>query len=878
MIRLAKLGILFGFKTGTKNSIEAERLIKAARDTAAGKLLHVMFDPAWYLERYRDAVDELAKRESLTAFDHYLTEGFADGRVATPFFDAEWYAATYPNIPVSSQRTLYLDALKHYVTAGCLEGHNPNPIFDERWYGCRHREVLHGSAEYLNGYHHFLAEGAAMGFNPSPLFDELWYRRVHSDVAAAIDQGTLLSGYHDYTRCSPQAERRPCPYFDPVWYGQNHPAKGTPASFRYRRFLTCGAASGENPSPYFDENWYRKTYQAVDVRVYSSGYRHFLYEGAGAGCAPNPYFQAKWYCNWYPEVRDHLANGRYAHPFEHYLCEGAAHGLNPNPYFDEAWYLHMNPDVAVAVRSGALASGHLHYLNHGSSENRKPSTIFDAEWYRANYPDVDEDIGNGLARSAYDHFFRYGRFASRSASAEFDEQWYLEQHPEVGEDIREGKWLDGLHHFVEEGVLRGYAPRPCGSQDRREQNVAVAACATLELAEFLRNGRELTCETGDRPLVSIVLVLYNRAELTLRCLRSIVNWADVPYEVIVVDNDSRDETSRTLSRVRGVQVIHNGQNLHFLRAANQGARMAQAEYLLFLNNDTELQVGALGSAVRILQDNPDVGAVGGKIILNNGVLQEAGSYLLPSGFFAQFGRGQPPFASEFMHRRDVPYCSGAFLMTSRRIFLDSGGFDAAFLPAYCEDADYCLRLWEKGLRVVFNPDSILLHHETASSGFHSLLWPPVMRNLAVLRARYREQLETVATYGPAPIGWLDGWHLREGYLLIVDSIEAVVGDEAVSALVDRMLSRKLFLSIYPLKPWSGERMALKGLIPDEVEVVGGRGIEGLEEFCAVRRNAYAGGVCLGSASAAPPVSRIRERLPMVTSFPPYCDLFCQTSS
>lgn len=825
-------------------------------------LLEAMFDPAWYLEQYGDAVEALEKQDSMTALDHYLTQGIADGRVGTPFFDAEWYITTYPAVPVTGRRRLYADALEHYVTAGCRKGHNPNPVFDEDWYR-RHYLGAHFDCEGdLNGYHHFLIEGAHAGYNPSPLFDELWYRRFHSHVAAAIDQGVLRSGYHDYMRSSLLAERRPCPYFDPIWYGQNHPTSDKSTHFQYRRFLTCGAASGENPSQYFDENWYRKQYHPVEAGVYCSGYHHFLYEGASAGYSANPYFQSKWYCDWYPAVRRALDDGRFVNAFEHYLVEGATRGLSPNPYFNEAWYLRANPDVAQAVRAGSVPSGHIHYLNLGHLENREPSTIFDSEWYRAHYPDVDELIKAGLASSAYDHYCRYGRLVGRSTCGDFAEQWYLGRYPEVAEGIRYGKWLDGLQHFIEDGVLKGYMPTPDSRPEQRQQNITVAACAALELRDFLSNCRELICRSSTSPLVSVIMVLHNRAELTLRCLRSIVNWADVPYEVIAVDNDSHDETAEILDRVRGVRIIRNESNLHFLKAANLGTQAARGKHVLFLNNDSEIQVGALGSAARILDSNADVGAVGGKIILNNGLLQEAGSYLLPDGFSAQFGRGQSPFASEFMHRRDVPYCSGAFLMTPRRLFEDMGGFDTAFMPAYCEDVDYCMRLWQKGLRVVFNPDSILLHHETASSKFHRLLWPSVLRNVATLRFRYHEQLEELADYSVAPIGTLDGWRMRESYLLIVDSIEDIVEDEEASELMDKMLARRLFLSIYPLKAWLGERKALKAYIPEEVELIGGQGIEYFDQFCAARRNIYSGAVCLsGSAAVLPFVSQLREWLP-----------------
>ena len=68
-----------------------------------------------------------------------------------------------------------------------------------------------------------------------------------------------------------------------------------------------------------------------------------------------------------------------------------------------------------------------------------------------------------------------------------------------------------------------------------------------------------------------------------------------------------------------------------------------------------------------------------------------------------------------MFRRDVDFCSGAFLLTPRRLFLKYGGFDPRFNPAYYEDVDYCVQLWRDGWRVVYDPDVVLLHYESASS-------------------------------------------------------------------------------------------------------------------------------------------------------------------
>src|SRR6185436_961374 len=98
-----------------------------------------------------------------------------------------------------------------------------------------------------------------------------------------------------------------------------------------------------------------------------------------------------------------------------------------------------------------------------------------------------------------------------------------------------------------------------------------------------------------------------------------------------------------------------------------------------------------------------------------GTLQEAGSIVWRDGSCFGYGRGDDPLAPEYMFRRDVDYCSGAFLMTPRRVWEQLGGFDEAFKPAYYEEADYCMRLWERGLRVVYEPDAVIVHYEFGSS-------------------------------------------------------------------------------------------------------------------------------------------------------------------
>ena len=187
-------------------------------------------------------------------------------------------------------------------------------------------------------------------------------------------------------------------------------------------------------------------------------------------------------------------------------------------------------------------------------------------------------------------------------------------------------------------------------------------------------------------------------------------------EIIIVDNNSHDETSLLLDRLRGARIIRNAENRNFLLAVNQAAKEARGEYLLLLNNDAQVLPGTLRSALNTIRSAPDIGAVGGRLILLDGTLQEAGSIIWNDGSCLGYGRGDNPFAPMYMFRRDVDYCSGAFLLTPRSTSgKELGGFDERFKPAYYEETDYCTRLWERRLRVVYDPNAVLLHYEFASS-------------------------------------------------------------------------------------------------------------------------------------------------------------------
>jgi GT2 family glycosyltransferase len=258
-------------------------------------------------------------------------------------------------------------------------------------------------------------------------------------------------------------------------------------------------------------------------------------------------------------------------------------------------------------------------------------------------------------------------------------------------------------------------PRTISARQAAKLKSAYQQEKQADLEAFLSRGDvlDLTAESPAR--VAVVLVLFNRAELTLACLQSLQKNGGMPVELIIVDNASTDNTGELLDRIRGARILRNMENLHYLKACNQAGDVAQSEFLLFLNNDAKLREGSLQAALRVFDTESGVGAVGGKLLLLDGSLQEAGCIVWNDGSCLGYGRGADPAAPEYNFRRDVDFCSGAFLLTPLARFRELGGFDDRYAPAYYEETDYCMRLKSLGYRVVYEPLACIEHVEFASS-------------------------------------------------------------------------------------------------------------------------------------------------------------------
>ncbi|NOT12358.1 MAG: glycosyltransferase [Methylococcaceae bacterium] len=273
--------------------------------------------------------------------------------------------------------------------------------------------------------------------------------------------------------------------------------------------------------------------------------------------------------------------------------------------------------------------------------------------------------------------------------------------------------------------------------------------------------------TSLQPLVSVIIPIYGQCEYTLRCLLSIAeNPPTVPYEVIIIDDCSPDNSLEILQMVSNIQLIHNPLNQGFIRSCNTGAKAANGQYVCFLNNDTQVTTGWLDELVRTFDEFPGTGIAGSKLVYPNGTLQEAGGIIWRDGSAWNFGRNQDPLLPVYNYAREVDYCSGASIMVPMKLFEELEGFDEHYLPAYCEDADLALKIRELGYRVIYQPLSVVVHFEGVTSGTDTTRGVKAyqVENMKKLYQRWEKRLKTHQANG---VGVDDAKDRRAIYRVLV---------------------------------------------------------------------------------------------------------------
>lgn len=288
---------------------------------------------------------------------------------------------------------------------------------------------------------------------------------------------------------------------------------------------------------------------------------------------------------------------------------------------------------------------------------------------------------------------------------------------------------------------------------RNEQN------GTVENGPTFGSFRIRYSTPGD-PKASIIILTKNKAPLLKQCVNSIIERTLYKnYELLLIDNGSEEEDARELLSIlngkNDIRVFEKSAPFNFSGLNNWAAQHARGEVLVFLNNDMEVIEADWLRELISHTLRPQVGPVGAKLLFPDDYIQHAGMIMGIAGVAGH--------AFKFLHRQNPGHIGRAGIIQNysavtaacmairKSVFEELGGFDSVNLATAYNDADLCLRAWEKGYSTVYTPHALLYHHESASRGLENSLekkerW---QKEAAYMLEKWKPIIENDPFYNPA---------------------------------------------------------------------------------------------------------------------------------
>jgi O-antigen biosynthesis protein len=678
-------------------------------------------------------------------------------------------------------------------------------VFDAGWYRATYPDAtahLAGAAPDLVLEFYFEA-GQALFHSPNMLFDEAWHRRAYPAMAAVVDSGRFPSTFDAYCR---------------------------------------GGCLDRSPHWLFDEAEYRRrnpdlTDAALAEQGLVNGYDHYLWRGNAEGRIAHPLFDPAVYLAALPP--DEAASAAADGPFWHYLrrLDRREADVRTSFYFDPAWYRDRYPEAVGAPWRCALE----HYLCDGNATNFDPDPSFSEPYYLARTPDAAASVENRQFRNGYAHFLRHGIAAGASPAEPIDLAWYAAQET-VRQDLTAARAPNAFAHWLTIGRQAGLPTAPKRDEPISEPATKALFRARARTLSVLAARTPLHFETNGNPALSVVMVLHDQFDLTLAALGSLrANYAG-EIELILIDSGSTDATRQIERFVPGATYLRFDDNIGYLRGCNAGLTFATADSVLYLNNDVDLAPGAIAAALRRLDSDPRIGAVGGLILRTHNVVQEAGNIVFCDGSTQGYMRDASPLAPEVNFVRDVDFCSGVFLMARRGVLNRLGGFDDAFAPAYYEDADLCIRMAAAGFRVVYDPAVVVHHLEYGSASSARGAEAQIGRARQIFADKHASFIAHRPGRGERSEVFARMADVAQKRVLVLEDTVPLrlIGSGFVRSndLVKVMADAGYGVTVYPLNGCEFDPAAIYADISDSVEVMYDRSAADLARFLTLRQGYY----------------------------------------
>lgn len=261
--------------------------------------------------------------------------------------------------------------------------------------------------------------------------------------------------------------------------------------------------------------------------------------------------------------------------------------------------------------------------------------------------------------------------------------------------------------------------------------------------------------------VSIIIVSFNTKELLIDCIKSVIKFTkNVSYEIIVVDNDSKDGSVSAVKKefkaLKNFKVIANTSNVGFAEANNRGFKAAEGEFVLLLNSDTYFIENVISKMFRVFED-PKIGIASCQLLNKDKSIQPSGGYFptpLRLFWWLFFIDDLPVFSSilssihpkpsffENSHKQD--WVTGAFFLIRKQCLDEVGEFSTDYFM-YTEEMDFCYRARKQGWGVWFESKAAIVHLGQASGSSEYALTQE-MRNVRLFMRKYHSSQYRISYY------------------------------------------------------------------------------------------------------------------------------------
>lgn len=331
--------------------------------------------------------------------------------------------------------------------------------------------------------------------------------------------------------------------------------------------------------------------------------------------------------------------------------------------------------------------------------------------------------------------------------------------------------MAGVKSRYEEAIAKERSYRnPAGNLELRLEKIPVQ----MEYINMQFNMEVFECiefTEFKNPLVSIIVPVYNEFGYTYNCLKTIQkNSGNITYEIVIANDCSTDETMHMQEIIKNIRVITTENNSGFILNCNHAAQYARGKYILFLNNDTQVQDNWLEPLVTLIESDKTIGMVGSKLVYEDGRLQEAGGIVWRDASAWNYGHLLNPENPEFNYVKEADYISGAAIMIRSHLWNEIGGFDERYAPAYYEDTDLAFEVRKHGYKVMYQPLSLVVHFEGISNGtdINGGLKQYQTVNFEKFHEKWKGVLETEQEENGVNVFKAKDRSLRKKHILVVD--------------------------------------------------------------------------------------------------------------